>query len=86
MRILLVAALASWCGAQAGRASPAPSAAPCPDTEREFVELTLARLVRQGLIDPRNLISYRMPKPPDACAAAPSAAVRAPASGLAGGP
>ena len=63
MRAFVVAALALWCGVQGAGASLAPPAAPCPDTERQFVALTLATLVRQGLINARDLFAYREQKP-----------------------
>ena len=63
MRTLLASAIVVCCGLQGASASLAPSSAPCPDPEREFVEITLARLVRHGFIDQRNLIAYREARP-----------------------
>jgi hypothetical protein len=74
MRILVAVIMALYCGVESARASLSPPATPCPDTEREFVDLTLAHLVRQGLIDARDLFAYRAPRHPGAgegCAAAP---------------
>ena len=59
MRTFLASAIALCCGLQGACASLAPPNAPCPDPEREFVEQTLARLVRHGFLDQRNLIAYR---------------------------
>ena len=70
MRAFLVVAIASCCGLQGAAASLAPPGTPCPDREREFVELTLARLVRHGFIDQRNLIAYREPRRRDPLEAA----------------
>jgi hypothetical protein len=86
MRTVFVSALVLYCGAQGACASLAPPTRPCPDTEREFVELTLAHLVRQGRINARDLIAYRAPNRTfDACPAPPSESVRVPAAGVAGG-
>jgi hypothetical protein len=73
MRTFL-ATIVVCCGLQSASASLAPPSAPCPDPEREFLELTLARLVRHGFIDQRNLIAYREARPRDALAAACKAA------------
>lgn len=63
MRTFIVSALALWCGVQSAGASLAPPATPCPDTERQFAALTLVSLVRQGLLNPRDLFAYREQKP-----------------------
>jgi hypothetical protein len=63
MRTFLASAIVVCCGLQGAYASPAPPSAPCPDPEREFVEITLTRLVRHGFIDQRNLIAYREERP-----------------------
>ena len=59
------------------------------DPEREFVELTLARLVRHGFIDQRNLITYREARPRDAleaaCKAAPAERPHGHAANASGG-
>jgi hypothetical protein len=63
MRTFLASAIVVCCGLQSASASLAPPSTPCPDPEREFVELTLARLARHGFIDQRNLIAYREARP-----------------------
>jgi hypothetical protein len=62
MRTFVAVILALYCGVESASASLSPPATPCPDTEREFVDLTLAHLVRQGLIDARDLFAHRAPR------------------------
>jgi hypothetical protein len=72
MRTIVIATLILLCEIEGAGASLAPPTAPCPDTERQFVELTLTHLVRQGLIDARDLFAHRARRPGalDGCAAA----------------
>jgi hypothetical protein len=84
MRTFVIATLALYCGVDGAGAALAPPAAPCPDTERQFVDLTLAHLVRQGLIDARDLFAHRAPgrrAAPGGGAASPDP-LRAGASGV----
>jgi hypothetical protein len=63
MRTFVASAIVVCCGLQGAYALPAPPSAPCPDPEREFVEITLTRLVRHGFIDQRNRIADREARP-----------------------
>jgi hypothetical protein len=73
MRTLLFSALIWCCSTLGGHAARPPLAKPCFDIEREFVEMTLTALVRQGYLNERDLFTHRVPKPPGvidlACAA-----------------